>query len=351
LLRQKIAALANSSSAERAKTDLLLSYVYTRYVRDLHQPAAASAVAFTDAGLQPGFRRPLDILGNLAKATSARAALDQSTQMNPLYVQMRTAYAHRPGGDAQAPDEVWLKNLDRLRGLPSDLGPRFVLVNAASSRLWMFEGGKPVDSMKVVVGAKDNQTPQLAALIRYAIFNPYWDVPPDLTRKVYAPRILSNSSALASLHMDAWTDFSPSGTMLDPKAVNWRDVTEGKTTAWLRQRPGPANAMGAVKFMLPNALGIYLHDTPNRGLFGRDQREFSAGCVRVEDAKRLSRWLYGKDGVGGQGAAPEQRIDLPQPVPVYILYLTVAPQALGNGPYRDPYDRDRPRDDASPGKA
>ena len=93
----------------------------------------------------------------------------------------------------------------------------------------------------------------------------------------------------------------------------------------MRQLPGGDNMMGAIKFMFPNRLGIYLHDTPAKTLFNAKDRLKSSGCVRVEDAARLSRWLYGRD-VLGTAAGPEQRIDIPNPVPVYITYLTAAPR-------------------------
>ena len=177
--------------------------------------------------------------------------------------------------------------------------------------------------MKVVVGKPDEATPQMAGVIRYALFKPNWNVPPDLTQKVYAPRIRTDLSALDALDMDVWSDYTANARKLDPKAVDWDGVVQGRQSVWLRQRPGPRNSMGAVKFMLPNTLGIYLHDTPNKGLFASDQRTFSAGCVRVEDYKRLARWLYGGD-VGPTGDAPEQRFDLKAPTPVYITYLTAA---------------------------
>jgi murein L,D-transpeptidase YcbB/YkuD len=339
ILKEKIAHLPHSSAAERIKTELLLSDTYARYIKDLHTPAAGSDVVFTDDALQPAFRSPEAILDHLTKAPSAQVALRQSTEMNPLYAQLRAALNHPGIVPTAAPDGTLLRNLDRLRALPPHLGWRFVLVDAASSRLWLYENGKPVDSMRVVVGAKVHQTPQLAGVIRYAIFNPYWNVPPDLTRDVYAPRILANRSALASLHMDAWSDFAPNATVLDPQAVDWDAVVHGRTVAWLRQRPGPYNSMGRVKFMLPNTLGIYLHDTPNKDLFVNDQRDNSAGCVRVEDAKRLSHWLYGRE-VTVRGTA-EQGVNLPSPTPVYILYLTIRPPNLGNTSYQDPYGRDQ----------
>jgi murein L,D-transpeptidase YcbB/YkuD len=109
----------------------------------------------------------------------------------------------------------------------------------------------------------------------------------------------------------------------------------------MRQRPGGANVMGAIKFMLPNRLGIYLHDFPDKRLFERSDRRLSSGCVRLADAPRLARFLFGGAPPRPAGAAPEQRVDLPEPVPVYITYLTALPDpAKGVAIQRDVYARD-----------
>lgn len=321
---------------ERARTDLLLTSAYGAYVADLHTPAASSDLYYTDRDLQPAFRARAGIIMHLAQAPSPEAALRQATTMNPLYVQMRQTLREAGEGDRA----IFLKNLDRLRALPADLGRRYIVVDAASAQLWLYEDGKPVDTMKVVVGSPTHQTPQLAGLVRYAVFNPNWNVPPDLTRSVYAPRIQSGDATLASLGMDVWSDHTSRARRLRPDEVDWGRVARGEQDVWLRQRPGPGNAMGAVKFMLPNVLGIYLHDTPDRALLLRQQRALSAGCVRVEDYQRLSRWLFLGAEVSARGPAPEQRFDLPAPVPVYMLYLTVLPGDADRRSYQDPYGKD-----------
>jgi L,D-transpeptidase YcbB len=106
--------------------------------------------------------------------------------------------------------------------------------------------------------------------------------------------------------------------------VDWRAVASGQVALRIRQKPGPGNGMGSVKFMMPNKRGIYLHDTPDRGDFRQERRLKSAGCIRVEDAERLARWL----GVSAPGRTPEQRVALASPVPIYLVYRTVA---LENG--------------------
>jgi len=235
---------------------------------------------------------------------------------------------------------LMLINLERLRALPINLGRHFILVDAASARLWMFEGDREVDSMKVIVGKPEEPTPMMAGVIRYAIFNPFWNVPPDLVRTVYVPRIRANRAALAALRMDPWSDYTADAHKLDPSAVDWASVQAGSVNVGLRQRPGADNSMGAVKFMLPNELGIYLHDTPNKTLFSKPQRTFSAGCVRVEDYRRLARWLYQRGDAGAKGDAPDQRVDLQRPVPVYISYLTAMPEAGAVTVAKDVYGRD-----------
>ena len=115
--------------------------------------------------------------------------------------------------------------------------------------------------------------------------------------------------------------WSNDASFVPPDTVNWKAVAAGTVEAHIRQLPGPANMMGAVKFGFANDLGIYLHDTPHRNLFAKDQRTFSLGCVRVEDAQRLGRWLLGTEPVPPSDQ-PEQSVRLPSPVPVYITYLT-----------------------------
>ena len=120
-------------------------------------------------------------------------------------------------------------------------------------------------------------------------------------------------------------------------------MASGKTSLRMRQRPGGGNVMGAMKFMLPNRLGIYLHDFPDKSLFARSDRRISSGCVRLEDAPRLARFLFGGAAPRPAGPAPEQRVDLPEPVPVYITYLTALPDpARGVALQRDVYARDEP---------
>jgi murein L,D-transpeptidase YcbB/YkuD len=109
--------------------------------------------------------------------------------------------------------------------------------------------------------------------------------------------------------------------LLDPAKVDWHAVAEGREQVRVRELPGPANSMGRIKIGFPNASDIYLHDTPNKDLFAQDERNLSHGCIRLQDAERLGRWLMGREP---QTAShdPEQNVLLPTPVPIYVTYLT-----------------------------
>jgi L,D-transpeptidase YcbB len=243
------------------------------------------------------------------------------------------------GDRAPAGDPRLLRlNLERARVLPPATS-RHVLVDAASQRLWLYENGRVVDSMKVIVGKPEEQTPMMAGLIRYASVNPYWNIPPDLVRKRIVPQVSKGGPGALRGRYQVVSDFSPSARVIDPAQVDWQAVASGQVDLPVRQLPGGDNAMGRVKYMFPNELGIYLHDTPERNLFGKSERRFSSGCVRVEDATRLGQWLFGRP-LPVKTKSPEQQVNLPKPVPVYITYLTAAPEGSQIVYRSDHYGRD-----------
>ncbi len=231
-------------------------------------------------------------------------------------------------------------NLERARALPANLGRRYVLVDAAAARLWMYEDGEAVGSMRVVVGRPTEPTPMMAGTLRYLTLNPYWNVPPDLVRERIAPGVQREGPGfIRSRRYEVLSDWTEDARRLDPSEVDWNAVAAGRQELRVRQLPGQDNAMGRMKFMFPNDLGIYLHDTPDRSLLREEGRLFSAGCVRLEDAPRLARWLFGT-APRAPSSAPEQQVNIPEPVPVYITYLTVAPEPQGVAFRQDVYNRD-----------
>ena len=214
--------------------------------------------------------------------------------------------------------------------VPADFGSpvypkrgRYLLVDAASARLFMVEDGHIVDSMRVIVGKPDAQTPTIASKIYYATLNPYWNVPADLARKIIAPRVLKDGIGYLKQHGYQVLDgFDEDAQVISPSDVDWKAVAAGRARVKVRQLPGPGNSMGQVKFGFPNGYGIFLHDTPKKELFASDERAVSNGCVRLEDAPRLARWLLGRDPETiVASSAPEQHVPLPRAVPIYITYL------------------------------
>lgn len=198
---------------------------------------------------------------------------------------------------------------------------RFVLIDAASARLFMIEDGEVRDSMRVIVGKPGAATPMLKSTLHYATLNPYWNVPTDLAQSIIAPRVLQQgTSYLRQRGYQVVSSFGPDAELLKPEKVDWEAVAEGRQTVFVRQLPGPANSMGQIKFGVTNAPGIYLHDTPNKDLFAEDDRNLSNGCVRLEDAPRFARWLLG-DEPALRSKAPEQHVQLARGVPIAITYL------------------------------
>ncbi len=203
---------------------------------------------------------------------------------------------------------------------------RYVLVDAASARLFMIEDGMVRDSMRVIVGKPTAATPEMRSSLTYATLNPYWHVPTDLARSLTAPNVLKHgTSYLKERGYEVLSKFGSGGQVIDPDSVDWQAVADGLETAYVRQRPGPANSMGEMKFSLAAGGQIYLHDTPRKDLFEAEDRSLSAGCVRLEDADRFARWLIGDDPSLASDE-PEQHVALPGAVPITITYLDSSAQ-------------------------
>lgn len=325
----------DQSSSVLNAAELALSRSFAAYVRELRQ-RSATAMLYEHQILEPRNPGPSEVLLDAARAPSLTEYVHTMGWMHPLYAPLRQALA--PEKAVSLPHRnVIMANLERLRAIPAFPG-RYVLVDAASAQLWMYEDGRAVDSMRVVVGKSTHQTPMMAGYIRQAIFNPYWNVPDELIQANIAPNVLRQGAAyLKKSGYEVLSDWSVSPSKIDPSSVDWRSVAGGKTELRVRQLPGPSNSMGAVKFEFPNKLGIYLHDTPAKDLMTKEARQLSSGCIRLEDASRLGRWLLNGTAPGPAGPA-EQRVDLPKAVPIFVTYLTAriidGRLALNDDPYR-----------------
>jgi murein L,D-transpeptidase YcbB/YkuD len=297
--------------------DRLLSTGWVLYVQALQRPP--SAMTYADKWAAPRRDTPYDILARAAAAPSLSAYVRTVSTVNPLYAQLREAAAStQPPGVPTDPRVA--ASLDNLRFAPFQ--KRYIIVDSGSARLWMIQDGRVVDSMKVIVGKPSTQTPTLGSVIYYATLNPYWNVPPDLVRSLTAQRVLEQGlTYLKTRGYQVITKYGDDAELLNPAKINWKAVAAGEETVAVRQLPGPANSMGHLKFGFANPQDVYLHDTPEKNLFGESNRNLSNGCIRLEDAVRLGRWLLGREPTT-DSTAPEQHLLLPQPVPIYLTYLT-----------------------------
>ena len=239
-------------------------------------------------------------------------------------------------------EQLIMINMERAKRLPAPEEQRkYAIVDAGNARLSLWENGRKVDEMKVVVGKAETATPMLAAYIRFASVNPYWNVPPELVRSLIGPRVAAQGvSYLTDREYQVLNDYGDNAQVLDPNSIDWQAVVDGRTEVRLRRLPSPANSMGMMKFMLPNYFGIYLHDSPEKDHFTKNELWISNGCIRVEDYKRFARWLFGGYVPQGRDPKVEEEVELPKPVPVYMTYLTAQPTAGGVQFYEDHYGRD-----------
>ena len=323
------ARFGDESDARNA--DRLISSAWVDYVQAISWPS--SGMIYGDQAMVPRIPAGTEILRAAAEAQSLERHVEQLSTINPIYAELRdAAWNAKITGDSALQRRI-MTNMERARALPS--GGRFVLVDVAAQKLWMYEDGRPVDSMKVVVGKTGQQTPLVASSVRHAVLNPYWHVPVDMVRTLIAPNVLREGPAyLEARGYQVVSDYGEDPQLIPPAEVDWQAVADGSADALVRQRPGPGNAMGDLKIMFDNRAGIYLHDTPDKHLFEEAQRTFSGGCIRLEDAPRLARWLLGRDSIA-PSPAPEQQVNLPQPVPIYVTYLTVSPGRDGELAFRE----------------
>lgn len=383
------AALARAQGGDAhalTRADLLLSRAYADYRAARQRPPRDNRMTYIDAGLAPAPRPAGETLAAAAAAPSLARHLAAVERINPVYAGLKQGLAtyrqrwsrlpqldlpaaapapllrRRLGVTESAPqamlatrlrefqavhglpqsgrpdpatraalnagaghyERLILANMERARAIPARPDGRYLLVDSGSAQLWMVENGRIEGRMRVIVGKRAMPTPVMAGLIRYAALNPYWILPPDLIRERARGAVRRGPGAIGAERLEVLSDWSPQAQRLDPRRVDWRAVAAGRRFVQLRQTPGSANMMGRIKFMMPNNLGIYLHDTPLRHLFDGADRRQSSGCVRLEDAPRLARWLFGGTAPQPSGA-PEQRVDLPEAVPVYIAYFTALP--------------------------
>jgi murein L,D-transpeptidase YcbB/YkuD len=333
-----IARAGSGTPADVMAAEQTLSAAWVLYVQALKRPTPRMIYAYSI--LAPQNTRADQILLTAAAAPSLEAHLQAVSNVNPIYAQIREAAWQQAQASGTSPDPRALANLERARALPA--GGRFIVVDAATQRLTMYDNGQPVDSMKVIVGMRSLPTPMIASMIHYITYNPYWNVPFHLVRKTIAPNVLKQGVGYLKSHgYEVMADWTETSATVPADSINWKDAASGKIQIRVRQKPGPGNSMGKMKFRFPSGEDIYLHDTPNKALFAKSQRTLSNGCVRLEDAARLGRWLLGREPIAPSADA-EIRQPLPQGVPVYLTYLTAQPTSAGVTYLADVYGWDQP---------
>ena len=234
--------------------------------------------------------------------------------------------------------------LSRWRELPTVLGEQYVHVNIPEYRLEYIRDNSPRVQMRVVVGSKSNPTPAFSDEIEYLVFNPYWHVPKSIALEELVPKASEAPGYLKSNNYDVLHD----GQLIEETSVDWNAIDSSTFNYRIRQRPGAGNALGAVKFLFPNPMNIYLHDSPARSLYQRSTRAFSHGCIRLEKPAELAQALlevqgeWSEERVGELMSAGKRRqINLAASVPVYLTYITARVTESGEvALFQDVYGRD-----------
>ena len=252
---------------------------------------------------------------------SIRDTLTALLPTHPQYNELKSVLADTPKSD-KAKIEKIRTNMDRWRWLPRDLGQKYVIVNVPAYMVALVEDGRVVARRRAVAGAVKTATPQLDAKISGVIFNPWWEVPTSISDEVRGKK----------------------------GYVAVKDEATGKVIRY-RQPPGPSNALGRLKMVMGNPHAIYLHDTNAKGLFDKQSRAYSHGCIRTEDVLGFAEVLLQPTGKWDHATIQQTiasgktvKADLAEPIPVYITYFTAAAIADKKEivSYKDIYSRDTP---------
>ena len=234
-------------------------------------------------------------------------------------------------------------NMERLRWLPDSLrDSEMILVNIANFHLDYLSKGDTLFSGKVIVGKQYHASPIFSAPMKYIVFSPYWNIPTSIAKNEIIPSIRRNPNYLKQKNMEVVTH---SGKLVDPSTVNWSSKS---FPYMIRQKPGGDNSLGLVKFMFPNKHSVYLHDTPSKSLFEREDRALSHGCIRLQNPEKLAKLLLSDDPSWtnekiqeAMHQPKEQIVNLNRQIPVVLLYLTFWADSKGQAHFRpDIYGRD-----------
>lgn len=213
--------------------------------------------------------------------------------------------------------EVW-ENIKKADG-------KKIIVNIPAFQTWAFEDEQWKWTQKCIVGRRDRRSARFSHIIRYADFRPYWNVPTSIFKRDKLPKILDEG--VQYLEDKEIEVIDRNGNILDPNTINWEYYKNHWFPHRLRQKPGPQNALGLVKYIFPNRYSIYTHDTPTKHLFDLGIRAFSSGCIRLHEPDLMGQFLLGvsRDEIIARMNDEDKPNDielLPKPVPIHIVYMT-----------------------------
>jgi L,D-transpeptidase YcbB len=235
-------------------------------------------------------------------------------------------------------------NMERYRWFLGDLEQTAILVNIPAFTLQYINNGQPRWETKVIVGKAGRETPLFKADMQYIVFNPQWVIPPTILAKDALPGIRKSRSYLYSRNLKV---IDRNGKVVDPATVNWSQYTAANLPYRLQQTAGDHGSLGRVKFMLPNKHIVYLHDTPHKELFQKSTRNYSSGCIRVQNPLELAKLVlqdsvkWNSEGINAAvRTGKTSNVNLPKNIPVYLLYLTAFPQDDVINFRGDVYNRD-----------
>lgn len=296
-------------------------------------PAAAGADMLPEPTASPPIRLA-DVLTSDAEYDLAGRAVDDGTgdalQTSGTMTGDGSALEHRLG-----------VNTKRQATVERTFPLTFVLINIPQARLWMVRDGKVQGFMRVIVGRPDQPTPAMTTVLTHIILNPRWNVPQDLVRSSLAPEAArTRGRSLTEAGFEVLSGWHDDAIVVPADQIDWRAVATGRLEAPVRQKPWPGNAMGSAKFVITNEDGIYLHDTPDRAAFRNARRTLSAGCIRVEDYRRLVDFLVPQPLPPVGEAHRPTYVRLGAPMPIYLTYITAITTDEGAVLFPDPYKLD-----------
>ncbi len=234
-------------------------------------------------------------------------------------------------------------NLERMRWLPGDLGATHILVNIPDYKLVLKQDENVLLSSKAIVGRPDRPTPILSAVVSSLVVNPFWNVPQKLARRDLLPRIISDPAFLKDGDFTVYENWSPQAREIDPDDPDWSSIKPWDLAFKFRQKPGPRNPLGEIKFMFENPYSVFIHDTNHKERFTSQYRAFSSGCIRIENYRALAAFMLEEDeqtepqlsGLTSLLKSKEhKRLSLPRQIPVHLLYLTCWVDESGKVQYR-----------------